>query len=349
MRGGRYPCKLGEKIIDVDPYDGQYMVVSELAGADGAVSRSSGGSNNSAANMATREFLKKIGVYIEDKISKTGNPGVSIDENKLPQCQEIEIIGNSGLAAKFYYTVRDIEADTEGPAAIQPKETIGSPSELGTLLKAQDAGGIRFADKPLEVFERLKKIAEEQDNPNSEYQTNLKDEIFNNAPYNINQIGDFLDYVEVETTYRQTLEELKASLDEVNNMLKEQLVEAGFTPTADFDISKDEDYELARSSLDRLKNKLVEEGFSGISGVNVSDNEVVEERLNKIKRIFTALRKDKDELLPLNENSPSDSELDEQIKTEEVNKSVVGEYDKKVEEEFQKQLNNFKPPFCAAY
>lgn len=199
------------------------------------------------------------------------------------------------------------------------------------------------------MFERLKKIAEEQDNPNSEYQTNLKDEIFNNAPYNINQIGDFLDYVEVETTYRQTLEELKASLDEVNDMLKEQLVEAGFTPTADFDISKDEDYELARSSLDRLKNKLVEEGFSGISGVNVSDNEVVEERLNKIKRIFTALRKDKDELLPLNENSPSDSELDEQIKTEEVNKSVVGEYDKKVEEEFQKQLNNFKPPFCAAY
>lgn len=207
----------------------------------------------------------------------------------------------------------------------------------------------RFADKPLEVFERLKKIAEEQDNPNSEYQTNLKDEIFNNAPYNINQIGDFLDYVEVETTYRQTLEELKASLDEVNDMLKEQLVEAGFTPTSDFDISKDEDYELARSSLDRLKNKLVEEGFSGISGVNVSDNEVIEERLNKIKRIFTALRKDKDELLPLNENSPSDSELDEQIKTEEVNKSVVGEYDKKVEEEFQKQLNNFKPPFCAAY
>lgn len=36
MRGGRYPCKLGEKIIDIDPYDGQYMVVSELAGADGA-------------------------------------------------------------------------------------------------------------------------------------------------------------------------------------------------------------------------------------------------------------------------------------------------------------------------
>ena len=98
-----------------------------------------------------------------------------------------------------------------------------------------------------------------------------------------------------------------------------------------------------------FKNELVEEGFEEIAAVKASDNEVVEERLNKIKRIFTALRKDKDELLSLNENSPSDSELDEQIKTEETNKSVVGEYDKKVEEEFQKQLNNFKRPFCAAY
>ena len=349
MRGGRYPCKLGEKIIDVDPYDGQYMVVSELAGANGAVSSSSGGSNNRAGSTMTSGFLNKIGAYLKDKSNKGGASDVSIDENELPQCQEIEITGNSGLAAKFYYTVRDIEADTEGPAAVQPKESIGSPSELGTLLKAQDAGGIRFADKTREVFERLKEISAEQDNPNSKYQTNLKDEIFNNASYNINQIGSFLDYVEVETTYRQTLEELKASFDEANNMLKEQLIDAGFTPTADFDVSKEEDYELARGSLDRLKNKLVEEGFSGISGVDVSDNEVVEERLSKIKRIFTALRKDKDELLSLNENSPSDSELDEQIKTEEVNQSVVGEYDKKVEEEFQKQLNNFKPPFCAAY
>lgn len=67
MRGGRYPCKLGEKIIDIDPYDGQYMVVSELAGADGAVSRSSGGSNNSAANMATREFLKRSASILKIK------------------------------------------------------------------------------------------------------------------------------------------------------------------------------------------------------------------------------------------------------------------------------------------
>ena len=355
MRGGRYPClpekfitEKEYKVIDVDPYDGQYMVVRKLLTEDGEEG-TVGGNNNSAANIATREFLKKIGVYIKDKEIKTENSGTIISPENLPKCQEIELIENGGLGLKFFYTIRDIEADTEGPAAVQPQESMGNPSELGTLLKSAENGGLRFADKPLEVFERLKSIEEENANNSEEYKTNLKDEIFTNAIYDTNQIGDFLDFVEVETTYRQALEELAASLKEANDMLREQLTEAGFTPSEDFDISNEEDYELARNNLDMFKNELVEEGFDGISSVNASDNEVVEERLNKIKRIFTALRKDKDELLSLNENSPSDSELDEQIKTEEANKSVVGEYDKKVEEEFQKQLNNFKRPFCAAY
>ena len=356
MRGGRYPCVPEEfitekeyKVIDIDPYDGQYMVIRKLLVSDEGEEGSVGGNNNSAANIATREFLKKLGVYVEDKENQTGSSGSLVNVENLPKCQEIKLIENGGLGLKFYYTIRDIEADAEGPAAVQPQESMGNPSELGTLLKAVENGGLRFADKPLEVFERLKSIEEESTNSNEEYETNLKDEIFANATYNINQIGDFLNFVEVETTYRQALEELAASLKEANDMLREQLTEAGFTPSDDFDISNEDDYELARNNLDMFKNELVEEGFEGIDGVNASDNEVVEERLNKIKRIFTALRKDKDELLSLNENSPSDSELDEQIKTEETNKSVVGEYDKEVEEEFQKQLNNFKRPFCAAY
>ena len=340
MRGGRYPCKLDGKIIDIDPYEGQYMVVNGLS--DG-----SGGSNEEK-NSLTQEFLKKIGVYIEEKLNKNTDANNTLNESNLPQCQEIELVGNKGIAAKFFYTVRDIEADTAGPAAVQPQESLGNPSELGTLLKAEEEGGLRFADKPQEVFDRLKSM-DENASTSEETERNLKDELYMNTMYSTNQIGDFLNFVEVETTYRLSMEELKADLDEGTAMLKEQLTSAGYAPSADFDISNSEDYELARDNLDRYKNELVESGFSGISGVDVTDNEVVEERLNKIKRIFTALRKDKDELLSLNENSPSDSELDEQIKSEEVNKSVVGEYDKQVEEEFKKQLNNFKRPFCAAY
>ncbi len=348
MRGGRYPCLINNRVIDVDPYTGQYMVVKEEYEVEVDENGNEITDNDSSVNEETQKFLEKLGVYVKKRTKKIPIP-LSVNKEELPPCQEIELIENVGPEDKVYFTIRDIEADTVGPAAEQLEEKQSNSSELGVFLKDVDNGGIRFADKPLEVFERLKEIEKESEENNEEYKANLKDEIYNNTLYNTNQIGDFLNYVEVETTYRQALEELEASLDEANNMLKEQLTAAGFEPAAEFNISKEEDYELAHNNLDIYKNELVEEGFEKIADVNVSDNEVVEERLNKIKRIFTALRKDKDELLSLNENSPSDSELDEQIKTEEVNKSVVGEYDKKVEEEFQKQLNNFKPPYCAAY
>lgn len=334
MRGGRYPCRLDGKIIDIDPYDGQYMVVSKME-KDG----STGGSSN---NTKAKEFLKKIGVYVQEKTKTVAEADVS-----LPQCQEIELVGNTGIAAKFYYTVRDINADTKGPAAIQPSETMGNPSELGTLLKPVNTG-IRFADKPQEVFERLIALQKEVSD-NTEYKTNLKDEIFKKAPYDMNQFGDFLNFVEIEMTYRQTLEELKVNMDDAKKTLFEALEKVGFTPSDNFNMANENDYNLAKNNLKRLKNNLVKDGFTGISEVNYVGNEVVEERLNKIKSIFTALRKDKDELLNLSEVSPSDSELDEMIKTEEVNQKVVGEYNKKADEEFKKQLENFIRPFCAAY
>lgn len=342
MRGGRYPCRLGGKVIDIDPYDGQYMVVSNEAKTS---SRSE--SSNIGKNIKANELLKKLGILVQEKANKV-NKTPEIADSKLPECKEIELVGNRGIAAKFYYTVRDIEADTEGPAAILPREPSGSSSELGTLLKPQNSS-IRFADKPLEVFNRLAELARENENANSEYKTNLKDEIFKNAEFNVNQFGDFLVYVEMETTYRQTMEELKASLDESKKMLYDSLAKAGFTPTSDFDLAKEADYNLARNNLDRVKNKLVADGFSGMSGVQISGNEIVEERLKKIKGVFTALRKDKDELLVLSTVSPSDSELDEMIKSEEVNQKVAGEYKKKSDEEYKKQINSFKRPYCAAY
>lgn len=101
MRGGRYPCKLGEKIIDVDPYDGQYMVVSELAGADGAVSRSSGGSNNSAANMATREFLKKSVSILKIKSAKPAIRAFRLTKTSFRSVRKLKLSATPGLRPSF--------------------------------------------------------------------------------------------------------------------------------------------------------------------------------------------------------------------------------------------------------
>lgn len=335
MRGGRYPCRLNGKVIDVDPYDGQYIVA-------GGVSKSGSG-GSSGSNSMVKEFLRKLGIYVEDKVKTTSSPDLS-----LPNCQEIEMIGNDGVADKFYYTIRDIEADTRGPAAVQASEVIGNPSELGTLLKPLN-NGIQFADKPKEVFDRLLQLKEEMKKADQEYKSNLKDEIYKNAPYDTNQFGDFLNFVEMEMTYRQLLEELKVGIDESKALLVDSLSKVGFKPTANFNLVNDADFNLAKDNLKRLKNNIVNEGFTKIEDVKTLDNEVVEERLKKIKSMFVAMRKDKNELINLSEVSPSDSELDEQIKTEEVNQKVAGEYKKQADDEFKKQIENFIRPFCAAY
>ena len=83
-----------------------------------------------------------------------------------------------------------------------------------------------------------------------------------------------------------------------------------------------------------------------MEAVNVSDNEIVEERLDKIKNIFTALRKDKEAYISLSDVTDSGAE---RIKTEEANHKVTAEYKKRADEEFEKQLKSYPIPFCAAY
>ena len=173
--------------------------------------------------------------------------------------------------------------------------------------------------------------------------------VYEKALLNHNQIGNFLSFVEQEISYRQALEEMKLSVDEAKADLFEQFEKIGFTPRADYDLAKQEDYDLTKETLMRYKNTLVNEGTEELSAVNVMENEIVEERVDKIKNIFTALRKDKEAYISLNDATDSGSELDEQIKTEEVNHQVTSEYKKKADEEFEKQINAYPIPFCAAY
>ena len=164
-----------------------------------------------------------------------------------------------------------------------------------------------------------------------------------------NQFGNFLTFAEQEISYRQALEELKLSVDEAKETLFEQFEKIGFTPSADYNLARQADYDLTKDTLNRHKNTLVNEGVEEMEAVNVSDNEIVEERLDKIKNIFTALRKDKEAYISLSDVTDSGAELDERIKTEEANHKVTAEYKKRADEEFEKQLKSYPIPFCAAY
>ncbi len=319
MRGGRYPCKLDDQIVDIDNADGQFKIYTSKA----------------LPSKATAE-------------QKAYRPAAM---SLMPVCNEITLKGTPGLLGKFYVTVEDKveEVTAQGKVATFQDFAGGAAhSELGTLLKAAD-NGVFFNDAPAAVFNRLSKMAEEASQDNSSYTKNMQDEVYKKAMLDHNQFGNFLTFAEQEISYRQALEELKLSVDEAKETLFEQFEKIGFTPSADYNLARQADYDLTKDTLNRRKNTLVNEGVEEMGAVNVSDNEIVEERLDKIKNIFTALRKDKEAYISLSDVTDSGAELDERIKTEEANHKVTAEYKKRADEEFEKQLKSYPIPFCAAY
>lgn len=319
MRGGRYPCKLEDQIVDIDNLDGQFKVFTSKA----------------LSIKATAE-------------QKAYRPAQMA---KMPQCNEINLSSSGGLLGKLYVTVEDKIKGVTAPAKVAAfQEFAGGKlhSELGTLLKVSD-NGLFFNEAPQTVFSRLGKMAEEVSQDNSSYTENMQDEVYKKTLLSNNQFGNFLTFAEQEISYRQALEELKLSVDEAKKILFEQFEKVGFTPSSDYNLARQEDYDLTKNNLNRRKNTLVNEGFEELEAVNVVDNPIVEERLDKIKNIFTALRKDKEAYIPLTDITDSGAELDEKIKTEEANHKVTAEYKKRADEEFEKQLKGYPLPYCAAY
>lgn len=319
MRGGRYPCKLDDQIVDIDNLDGQFRIFTSKA--------------------------------LPVKASAEQKAYRPLQMAKMPQCKEISLKSSGGILGKIYVTVEDKIEEVTASAKVATFQEFSAGSlhsELGTLLTASD-NGIFFNTAPNTVFTRLSKMAEEVSQDSSSYTANMRDEVYKKTLLNHNQFGNFLTFAEQEISYRQALEELKLSVDETKKILFEQFEKIGFTPKADYNLARQEDYDLTKDNLNRRKNTLVNEGFEEMEAVNAADNPVVEERLDKIKNIFTALRKDKEAYIPLTDATDSGAELDEKIKTEEVNHKVTAEYNKKADEEFEKQLNGYPIPFCAAY
>ena len=318
MRGGRYPCRLDDRIIDINNSSGYFTVYTEKALSDEATDE--------------ERAYRPAEMY------------------RLPECNEITIEDNGEIFDKLYITVKDKIEDVTGSAygtVFQAYSGARTHSELGTLLKATDSG-LFYNDAPNAVFKRLEKMSEEKQD-GSTYKANMQDIIYEKTFLNHNQIGNFLSFVEQELSYRQMLEELKLSIDDAKADLFEQFEKIGFVPNESYDLAKQEDYDLTKETLNRYKNTLINEGTENLNTITFSNDETIKERIDKIKNIFTALRKDKEAYIPLSDTTDSGSELDERIKTEEVNHQVTSEYLKRADEEFEKQINAYPIPFCAAY
>ena len=221
-----------------------------------------------------------------------------------------------------------------------------APSELGTFLQ-YDSNKLAFRDIDNKAFTRLKEIQE--NDSDEEYKEDVPDNLYKKAVFAENQIGNFLKFMEIESELRQNVDEMAAKIQEAREDLRTQLIEAGFTPAQDFDLADETQYNEIRDSLDSLKNSKVSSGLEQISAVSNPTDSFIDARLEKLQNIFTALTKDKNELISLSTSTAADSTLDEQIKSEEVNQEVAGKYQEEADKTLEDQLNGFDTPYCAVY
>ncbi len=311
MRGGILPCRSGNIVIDALGNKNGYYV-AELK------------------NTEQSQFRTCLSLE-----AQRGNMSLGNIKNALK-------LGGLGRLATIY----NKEIKKSATALFEEGITAASPSELGVFLK-YSGNKLYFGNIERETYERINEIMNDQSQ--TEYEENITDDMYQKASFRENQIGSFLNVMETEREYRQHVEEMKIKIDELQEEVVSELQKAGFSPAEDFNLADEEDYEQARKTLDSLKNARLSEAYTDLEEINNPGDNVVSDRIDSVRNMMDAMTMDKDELLQLSQNSLADSELEEEIKREEANQAAAEKYQKEADEAFEKEIDNFEIPYCAAY
>ena len=286
----------------------------------------------------------RSGKYVID--AQGDKPGyiLTVSDENYSECLNLKAA--AGRFGMSFVENGEVKENNLAQAKITSQVAEYAPSELGTFLQ-YDSNKLAFRDIDNKAFTRLKEIQE--NDSDEEYKEDVPDNLYKKAVFAENQIGNFLKFMEIESELRQNVDEMAAKIQEAREDLRTQLIEAGFTPAQDFDLADETQYNEIRDSLDSLKNSKVSSGLEQISAVNNPTDSFIDARLEKLQNIFTALTKDKNELINLSTSTAADSTLDEQIKSEEVNQEVAGKYQEEADKTLEDQLNGFDTPYCAVY
>lgn len=243
--------------------------------------------------------------------------------------------------------VKDLELeknDTQVPSLSSGLQS-GDKSELGTFMTYEDN---KFMYRPLakESYDLATRIYVEQD---EEYEDNIKDSLLLKGEYTKNQIGDFLEFMDMEQEAKQKLDEMENKIQETKEELIEELSNAGFSVSEDLDLTDEKEYTSIVEKLDELKATWIKSAEEDLSKIKTQGNVVVEDRLAILRNLLLALQLDNKELLTISEATQADSSFEEDLKEEETNRAAANEYQKQADEEFEKQMNTLPAPYCATY
>ena len=196
---------------------------------------------------------------------------------------------------------------------------------------------------------RMEERAEQEDAENLNAAEQQNDDIYVRAQYNNNQVGDFLDHVEIEQSYQQALDELEEQVKETKDELYTNLREFGFEPSEDFDIATEEDFDLAVNQLKKAKENYMSQAKSKIDSIEPGDSDVLADSQASYNRIYQGLLLDSEAVVSMTMDVDNLTDFSEQIKTATTNTAVDDSYEKNGDEEFEETLKSLKPAYCAAY
>ncbi len=232
-----------------------------------------------------------------------------------------------------------------GKTAQKPKPHPCTYSELGMLLEADDNNNLKFRERAFTAYTLM------LDNQNSEKMSDKEKNrraSAGHAMLNRNQIGDFLSQVEYEKTLKDSLNEQKQKYDAQMKELKQKLESYGFKPSAKFDLSKPNDYNLASGKLKSVKNKKISTAQSAVAAVTTADNAPAKEKSDNLKKLLNLMKKDTEAVLDISGTMVDANDLEAQLKKASADTRLVDKYKKSLKEQ-AKDYNDPSEPFCANY
>ena len=164
-----------------------------------------------------------------------------------------------------------------------------------------------------------------------------------------NQFGDYLDFIEMEKAAAENLRDAKQGIEEIHQQIKEIFNEFGDTISDDFDLSEEDDYDLAAASLDGYKLAYVRQSLEKLEQVRkLKTVESIHEGADKVRHQIELLLFDEDEMVEI-DGSEDMTELENSIKQNEANMAITDAYAAAAAEAFERQLRQMQKPYCAVY
>ncbi len=353
-RGGIYPCVL-TNIRNND----------ELCTVDGTIE---GGKAIIDVSVIDKEGTNPQ-EYFMGLSFVTGERRASLLSRDLPICQEVSAkcktsVGKTehgfGKISKPYLTLLNKDDETGNISESFVPE--GASSELGSIVNIYSGRMVSdlspvtnvmtyspYMQSVVNYGQRMEEKAEQENGTDMSAAEKQNDDIYVRAQYNNNQVGDFLEHVELEQDYQQALDELEEQVKETKDELYESLRSFGFEPSADFDIANEEDYDLAVKQLKQTKEKYMSQAKSGIDSIVPGGSDVLADSQASYRRVYQGLLLDSEAVVQMSMDVENLSDFSEQIKTATTNLTVDDTYEKNGDEDFEEAMKSLAPAYCAAY